>query len=281
MRTSLGGLLPERLLFAEPLRQRMRVRFADDWIADSENVVLLHEPGRYPVAYFPKADIAVDWLEPSGHASEHRDLGPTKWYSVRARGRTAACGAWEHTELPSNAREFQDHLAFAWRAVDVFYEEDERILGHAADAYHRIDIPRSSRRLVVRHDDRVAADTHAPMVLLESGFAPRWYVPRIDIAGEALHAVKGQTPCPYKGLASYYDLGEVRNAAWSYRAPLDEVARVADLMSSYPRRVTITIDGEKLEEAPGQKVISHGPDRNLSVDEIGGIQLAEDAAATA
>ena len=49
--------LPPRLLFAEPLRRRMRVRFADRWIADSEDVVLLHEPGRYPVAYFPQADI--------------------------------------------------------------------------------------------------------------------------------------------------------------------------------------------------------------------------------
>jgi len=38
-----------------------------------------------------------------------------------------------------------------------------------------------------------------------------------------------------------------------------------------------TIDGEKLEPVPGQTVISHGPDRNLSVDEIGGIQLIEDA----
>jgi hypothetical protein len=46
------------------------------------------------------------------------------------------------------------------------------------------------------------------------------------------------------------------------------------------RKLTITIDGEKLEPAPGQNVIPHGPDRNLSVDEIGGIQLVGDAAAT-
>ena len=45
--------LPERLLFAEPLRRRMRVRFGGEWIAESEDVVLLHEPGHYPVAYFP------------------------------------------------------------------------------------------------------------------------------------------------------------------------------------------------------------------------------------
>ena len=50
-------------------------------------------------------------------------------------------------------------------------------------------------------------------------------------------------------------------------------------MSSYPEKVTITVDGEKVELAPGQNVISDGPDRNPSVDEIGGIRLVADAAA--
>ena len=36
----------------------MRVRFTGAWIADSEDIMLLHEPGRYPVAYFPLSDIA-------------------------------------------------------------------------------------------------------------------------------------------------------------------------------------------------------------------------------
>ena len=114
-------------------------------------------------------------------------------------------------------------------------------------------------------------------MLYESGFAPRWYVPRADVVAEALHSVEGQTFCPYKGLASYYDIGDARNAAWSYRAPFDEVSRIAELVSFEPDKVTITIDGEKLEPAPGQTVLPHGPDRNLSVDEIGGIQLVEDA----
>jgi hypothetical protein len=87
----------------------------------------------------------------------------------------------------------------------------------------------------------------------------------------------GQTFCPYKGLASCYDVGHARTAAWSYRAPFEEVARIGDLVSFYPEKLTITTDGEKLEEAPGQTVISHGPDRNLSVDEVGGVQLIEDA----
>jgi uncharacterized protein (DUF427 family) len=69
-----------------------------------------------------------------------------------------------------------------WRltAMDAFYEEEERILGHAANSYHRIDIRQTSRNLIVRHGDRVIANTNRPLVLYESGFAPRWYVRHQD-----------------------------------------------------------------------------------------------------
>src|SRR5215469_4771519 len=50
-------LIPEplnkRLLYAEPLRRRMRVRFGGVWIADSEEVILLFEPGKYPMSALP------------------------------------------------------------------------------------------------------------------------------------------------------------------------------------------------------------------------------------
>jgi uncharacterized protein (DUF427 family) len=108
-------------------------------------------------------------------------------------------------------------VAFVWPAMDAFYEEDERIVGHAADNYHRIDIRQSSRSLVVRDRDRMIADTKRPVVLYESGFAPRCYVLRADIDEYALATVEHQTLCPYKGLCSYYDIGDARLGAWSYR----------------------------------------------------------------
>jgi uncharacterized protein (DUF427 family) len=260
--------LPEKLLFAEPLRRRMRVRFGGDWIADSEKVTLLHEPGRYPVAYFPKTDIAVDALQPIEHTSQHRDLGPTKWYAVRAGEREAPRGAWEHVELPPYASEFQDHVAFAWRPMDAFYEEDERIVGHAADQYHRIDIRRTSRHLVVRNDSQVIADSSRPIVLCESGFAPRWYVPRQDIDESALTPNNAQTFCPYKGICTYYDVGDARRAAWSYRQPFPEVDRVSDLISFEPDKVTVRIDDKEIHLEPGQTVVSHGVDRDLTLHEL-------------
>jgi uncharacterized protein (DUF427 family) len=154
--------LPPRLLYAEPLRRRMRVKFGGIWIADSQDVTLLHEPGR-------------------------------SWYTARAGEHAAPRAAWQHTEVPGYAGELKGRVAFAWRAIDAFYEEDERIVGHAADSYHRIDIRQTSRRLVVRHGDRIVADTTRPLALYESGFAPRWYVPRADVDQTALTPAQGQT----------------------------------------------------------------------------------------
>src|SRR5437879_8707259 len=142
--------------------------------------------------------------------------------------------------------------------MDAFCEEDERLMGHAADSYHRIDIRQSSRSLVVRHRDRVVADTKRPIVLYESGFAPRWYVPRADIDESALTFVDHQTFCPYKGLCSYYDIGDARLAAWSYREAYPEVRRSAGLMSFVPDTVYIQHDGTQLQLQPGQTSLTKG-----------------------
>ena len=262
--------LPERLLYAEPLRRRLRVRFAGEWIADSEHVVLLHEPGRYPVAYFPLGAINDDALELSEHTTHHRDLGLTCWYTVQAGGHSTSRAAWQHTELPGYASQLKGRVAFAWRAMDAFYEEDERIVGHAADSYHRIDIRQTSRRLVVRHGDRVIADSTRPLALYESGFAPRWYVPLAHVDASALTPSLTKTFCPYKGLCSYYDIADVRDAAWSYENAWPEVSRISGMVSFEPDKIDVHLDGVRLRLEPGQAVISHGVDRNLSLDEAPG-----------
>jgi len=76
--------LPERLLFAEPLRRRMRVRFGGQWVVDSEDVVLLHEPSHYPVAFFPLDRVGKGVLVPETRTTTHRELGPTSGSSPRS-----------------------------------------------------------------------------------------------------------------------------------------------------------------------------------------------------
>jgi uncharacterized protein (DUF427 family) len=263
--------MPERVLYAEPLRRRLRAELGGRTIVQSDHAVLLFEPGRYPVAYFPRADFADGALKPIEHRSRHRDLGETAWFEVVGDTRQATRAAWQHVDLPAHAAMLEDHVALAWRAMDGFYEEDERILGHASDPYHRIDIRRTSRHLVVRAGDEVIADTTSPLVLYESGFAPRWYVPRADVLAGTLTEAELQTFCPYKGIASYYDIGDARHAAWSYRAPFDDMAAIGDLVSFEPDRVEVTLDGERLELEPGQSVTAHGIDRDLTIGEAGAL----------
>jgi uncharacterized protein (DUF427 family) len=253
------------MLWAEPLRRRMRVRFGGEWIADAEDVILLFEPGHYPMAYFMKTDVSPDALEFAGHNTKHPDLGPTSWYVVRAGNKSAPRGAWQHTALPAYAQELHGRVAFAWPAMDAFFEEDERIMGHAADSYHRIDIRQSSRNLVVRYRERIVADSKRPIALYESGFAPRWYVPRADIDESALIPVDHLTFCPYKGLCNYYDIGDARLGAWSYREAYAEVGRINDLVSFEPDIVPVHLDSVQLHLPQGQTVIPHGPDRDLDV----------------
>ena len=260
--------LPRRLLFVEPLRRRMRVKLANEWIADSEAVLLLHEPARYPVAYFPLADVRAGILVSENRTTQHPDLGETSWFTVAVGDRRAVRGAWQHTALADHAKELRERVAFAWRAMDAFYEEDERIIGHAADAYHRIDIRQTSRHLVVKDGARTIADTVRPLVLFESGFAPRWYVRREDIDESALIPAEGQTFCPYKGLCSYYDIGQHRRAAWSYLRAWAEVGRISNLVSFEADEVAVSLDDKRLALEPGQAVLPHGIDRGLDPDEV-------------
>jgi uncharacterized protein (DUF427 family) len=260
--------LPERLLYVEPLRRRMQVQFNGEWIVDSEDVMLLHEPGHYPVAFFPRGDIRSDTLVAENRVTQHRDLGETSWFTVTVGDRSTPRAAWQYIGLPSYASYLRDRVAFAWRAIDAFYEEDERIVGHATDMYHRIDIRQTSRHLVVKDGARTIAETTRPLALYESGFAPRWYVPREDVDETALTPTEGQTFCPYKGLASYYDVGERKGAVWAYPQAWPEVSRIANCVSFEPETIDVFLDGKQLELEPGQIVLPHGVDRGLDPDEI-------------
>jgi uncharacterized protein (DUF427 family) len=97
----------------------MRVQFAGEWIADSEDVLLLHEPGHYPVAFFPLADVRPDVLVSENRTTQHRELGDTDWFTVTVTvtvtvgDRRAVRSAWQYTGLPDHAAELRGRVGFA------------------------------------------------------------------------------------------------------------------------------------------------------------------------
>ena len=259
--------LPAHVLYAEPIRRRMRVELGGVVIAASDEVTLLHETERYPVAYFPRADVGMD-LVPSANRTHHPVLGETTWYSVDIDGVHFEDVAWSHFSPPDYASEMAGLVAFVWRQMDAFYEEDEPILGHAADPYHRVDVRASRRRLTARLGGQVVAETCAPLVVFESGFAPRWYVPRPDIRPGALDDDPRRTLCPYKGIAEYFDVvaGDERAlaAAWSYPDAFPESARLEGYVSFDLEQVEVLVEGQPLRPRAHQTVTATGTDRDLA-----------------
>src|SRR5262245_17287111 len=72
--------MPGHVLYAEPAGRRMRVELAGAVVAQSDRVTLLHETGRYPVPYFPPADLDAALLRPSSTRTRHGHLGQTGWW---------------------------------------------------------------------------------------------------------------------------------------------------------------------------------------------------------
>lgn len=54
----------------------------------------------------------------------------------------------------------------------------------------------------------------------------------------------------------------IADSAWA------DVRRVSGLVSFEPDKVEVHLDGARLRLEPGQSVIPHGPDRDLTTDEL-------------
>jgi uncharacterized protein (DUF427 family) len=152
--------------------------------------------------------------------------------------------------LPPDATTRHDGLVeIAWDAADEWIEEDEELLGHARDPFHRIDARRTSRHIRVSIGGEVVADTRRAVALFETGLPTRWYIPRDDVLTELSRNDGHRTTCAYKGHATHWDAAGERAVAWSYELPLNDAIPVRSMIAFYNERVDVEVDGEP-EERP-------------------------------
>jgi uncharacterized protein (DUF427 family) len=111
----------------------VRVRFAGQFVADSRRALLLREPGRIPVYYFPRADVRVEALAPARHTEPCAREGGAACWSVRVGDRTAEHAAWGYPDPPPGRPLLRDHVTFEWADMDAWFEEDDEVYVHARD----------------------------------------------------------------------------------------------------------------------------------------------------
>jgi uncharacterized protein (DUF427 family) len=129
-----------------------------------------------------------------------------------------------------------DFDAFEW------LEEDDRIVSHPRDPFHRVDVRHSSRHVRVERDGLVLAESTRPVLVFETSLPVRNYLPRADVRLDLLEPSPTRTACAYKGVASYLARGGT-DLAWSYEAPLPDAGELAGLVCFFDERVDVTVDG--------------------------------------
>ena len=139
----------------------------------------------------------------------------------------------------SRTRTWPATSSSTWHGFDAWYEEDEPIVGHPRDPYHRVDVRLSRRPLRIEVDGDVVAETTRARVLFETQLTRRFYVPREDVRAE-LHPTDTRTYCPYKGAASYWTVdagGRLRkDLGWTYEEPLPDAVVIAGLVAFWTER---------------------------------------------
>jgi uncharacterized protein (DUF427 family) len=244
------------LLYFEDSPRRVRVMFDSDTVADSRRVKLLHEARLLPVYYFPMEDVRMELLEESDHTTHCPAKGDASYWSVKVGERVAENAVWNYPEPVESCPPIAGYVAFYWRRMDHWYEEDEEVFVHARDPYHRVDVLESSRHVRVSVNGEVVAETERPRILFETGLPPRYYIPPKDVREDVLAGSEKTTQCPYKGIASYYSVeasGEkVDDLVWYYPEPIPEAAKIEGLLAFYNEKVDIEVDGEAQERPQTQ-----------------------------
>jgi uncharacterized protein (DUF427 family) len=247
----------------EPTAKRIRVSLGGEPVADTRDARLVWEPRRVVPTYAVPAAALSARLVPAGAESVADEavgmrlpavssrpiLDPTvpftahscagASFDVIAGDETGAAAAFQPDDPDLAGYVVLDFGAFEW------LEEQEPIVSHPRDPFHRIDVLESDRHIRIELDGRLLAESSRAMLLFETLLPVRFYLPREDVVAP-LDDSDTVTYCAYKGRAAYYSVPAGRaDLAWTYHEPLHDAEPVADRIAFYDERVDVVVDGER------------------------------------
>ncbi len=88
------------------------VRAGGAVLGESNDALELTEGDYPPVIYFPRADIAMAFLDESDETSHCPHKGDARYFSVVTKSRTLKNAVWSYENPKDAVAEIKDHLAF-------------------------------------------------------------------------------------------------------------------------------------------------------------------------
>ena len=260
------GAFPQ--LRYEPTAKRVRASLGRTAVVDTLQACLIWEPRRItPIFAVPEQELLAELAPPTLPAApvrEHpvairQDAAPTSLDPGTAFGKHTCAGeefdvVTSAATAPRAAFRPEDPDLAGYVVLDFdacnWLEDDEEIIGHPRDPFHRVDIRASSVDVEVALDGVTLALTNGAQLLYETMLPVRYYIPPSDVRLDLMEESPKLTVCPYKGQASYWSYpgsDQGRNVAWSYDRRFRDAAQIHSLVSFFNERVDITVDGVRQE----------------------------------
>ena len=103
---------PDHPITVEPADGRVRVRFGDRQVVDTDRALVLTEATYPPVLYFPREDVDPAVLVPSNGGSYCPFKGEASYFSLRDGDQVVDDAVWSYVEPHDAVSEIAGHVAF-------------------------------------------------------------------------------------------------------------------------------------------------------------------------
>jgi uncharacterized protein (DUF427 family) len=103
---------------------RVRVLFEGHELADSGDVIVLHETGHDPVFYFPQGDVQMSALRRNDHVTHCPHKGDATHFTINRDGKLVENVAWSYESPKAGCDLIAGRIAFYPRHVDFQVEGD-------------------------------------------------------------------------------------------------------------------------------------------------------------
>ena len=154
----------------EPTNRWIRGKRDGQTIVDSRRAILMLESPGEADYYFPLQDVRQDFLQESEYAEKSGYRGTRRFWHLQVGDQLLKNAAWTYDEQ-EHRPDFSGMIAFKWKAMSHWYEEEEQIFLHPRNPYHRVDTIPSSRHVEVFVDGVKVADSERPYLLFETSLA--------------------------------------------------------------------------------------------------------------
>ena len=228
-----------------PTEKWIRIYLDDQLVANSYSPLLLVESdGRQLVYFFNEKDVEKEYFRDSEYTGKNNMF---KYWHVEINNKQITNAAYTYTDnAEGDLKKLIGHIGFKWNAISKITEENDELIGHPRNPFHRIDTRPTSRTIQFKIGSTTIAESTKSVALFETDLIVRYYIPTEDVKMNLLEESKTTSICPYKGMASYWSVkieNEIyQDVAWSYLNPLVEAIPVKGYICFW--NIDLYVNGE-------------------------------------